>query len=163
MCATFSLLKHNVMKKFFITVIALVLVITSFAFYNGGIDERLKQSFHTQFPNAQKVSWQESGDSYVVYFVDGNVQERIIYAKDNSYVQIFRYYKEENLPYQVQYILQKKYPDTKVFGVTEISTVSAAKTLTVDYNVTLDDAKKWYLVKIHNDGNLTLDKRYKKR
>src|SRR4051812_35486370 len=102
------------MKKFFITVMSLMFVLTSFAYGTIHIDEKLKQSFSQEFPNAQKISWQESADAYEVYFVEGPVQTRIIYAKDNSYINYIRYYQERVLPYPVDIILKKQFPGKKV-------------------------------------------------
>ena len=150
------------MKKFFITVLSLLFVLTSFAYGTIHIDEKLKQSFNREFPDAQKISWQESADAYEVYFVEGPVQTRIIYAKDNSYINYIRYYSERVLPYPVDILLQKQFPGKKVFGVTETSTVLDTGVLAVYYHVVLEDLKKWYLVTVNN-GIITVDGKYRKR
>ena len=151
------------MKKFFITVLPLLFVLVSFAGPAIRIDEKVQQSFKATFPNAQKVSWQEYPDAYEVYFVDGSVQTRILYAKDNSYTNYIRYYKDSVLPYPVQAILQKEYPGKKIFGVTETSTFSKTAYLVTYYHVVLEDLKKRYHVTVDNNGLVSLDGIYRKR
>jgi hypothetical protein len=125
--------------------------------------EKVKDSFYVYFPNAKKVNWQEFPDATKVSFIDGDIQERIIFSKDESDIQFFRYYKGEHLLLPIQLILKKKFPGLTVYGVTEITTVSQINNeLILKYGLILEDATKWYSIQMDSNGTITELKKYKK-
>src|ERR1700704_3608903 len=115
--------KSIAMKKFLIVFATLLIGLSSFAFSPKEIDEKLIQTFKTNFPNAVSVSWAELPESYVVNFVENGLRSRVIYQKDGSFVHFTRYYQEKDLPFFVRFKVTKLYPNKKIFGVVEISTV----------------------------------------
>jgi hypothetical protein len=150
------------MKKILIFLVVVLVTLSSFT-NEKGIDEKLQQSFRNSFPNAQEISWMELSDSYVVYFVESGIKARIVYPKDQSYIRFMRYYNESALPYHLRFLVNKNYPGKKIFGVTEISTVSQTdNSLTDEYFVRIEDSKNWLVVKIDNEGNLSVVGNYKK-
>jgi hypothetical protein len=155
--------KIIVMKKILTFVSAVLIGIHSFASDPGEIDKKIRQSFESIFPNAADVNWQELPDAYVVYFVEAGTPTRVLYAKDQSFTRFTRYYGEDKLPSQVHYAITSAYAGKKIFGVTEITTVSQVdKKLSTEYFVVLEDAKSWVTVKIDGDGNFSVVKKLKK-
>jgi hypothetical protein len=151
------------MKKIYLLVFILLTGSSSFSFRPADIDKKLMAAFPSFFPQAKDVNWQESAEAYLVYFNDRGVRVRIEYAKDKSSVQITRYYEQENLPYYIRQILENKYPDKKIFGITEIAKVSQPGNVTdLNYYVILQDEKRWYTVKIDNSGNAAIINKYGK-
>ena len=151
------------MKKFLIVFATLLIGLSSFAFSPREIDEKLIQTFNTNFPNAVSVSWTELPESYVVNFVENGIRSRIIYQKDGSFVHFTRYYQEQNLPFFVRFKVTKLYPNKKIFGVVEISTVSEQENiLLVEYYVKMEDEKSWLTVKVDSDGYLKVVDKYRK-
>jgi hypothetical protein len=151
------------MKKLIALSYFLIISLYSIA-ANKTIDNNLRDSFLTYFPNATEISWYELPDSYMVYFVNQGIQSRVLYSKDGSGVRLTRYYKEEYLSPSLLLVLKTKLPDLKLYGVTEVSTLFTEpdSQLTTEYFLTMEDAAKWYTVKMDSHGNITVLKKLKK-
>jgi hypothetical protein len=145
------------MKKYFALFYALVIGLNSFAFKPRNIDEKLLQFFKETFPRAENVIWKELEDSYVVNFIEDGIRINIIYDKDGSFYKSTRYYLEQNLPYYLLINIQKKYPNHKIFGVTEVSTISE-----IEYYVKLENAKIWVTLEVDSQGNISVVEKFRK-
>ena len=151
------------MKKLFIIFSALLLSFSLIARDPGGIDEKLLQSFNTSFPSAEQVQWYEMPKAYVVNFVSGGIRSRIVYLKDGKISEFTRYYLEGNLPFLIRSKVKEAYPDKKIFGVIEVTTVTdGGSNSTVAYYVKLESDKYWITVKSDNEGNLDVVEKYRK-
>ena len=151
------------MKKLFILFFSLVMGVYAFAI-PGEIDQKFVKAFDSSFPNAQDVSWMDYEESYEVSFVQNGIRSRVFYPKDQSYVRLTRYFKEASLPYSVQVIIKKQFPEKNIYGVTEISTITDGwKHLSVAYHIILEDEDKWFTVIMEDDGNLSIGKKLKKK
>jgi hypothetical protein len=124
---------------------------------NGDVNERLLQTFKNTFPDAQEVQWKESPDKYTVNFKAGGLVTLIEYDKDGEFMSSVRYYSESNLPVNILCKLHKKYPEKKVFGVTEKATES-----NVEYFIKLEDATTWVTVKSSGEGSMSVVEKFKK-
>ena len=123
----------------------------------SAIGEKLQQEFRESFPGAEKISWQESNNGYLVSFVKDGTPGRISYKKNGEFISAFRNYGERGLPYYLVNSLKKKYPGQKIFGVTEISTVSD-----ISYFVKLEGPKRWITVSLSKDGDWFVTDSYRK-
>lgn len=150
------------MKKLFILFSSLILGMTSFAGGPGEIDEKVIQSFSTTFPNALEVNWFELSESYVVNFTESGIRSSTLYRKDGSFVRFTRYYFERHLPFHVLMKIKKEYPGKKIYGVTEISTITKRGETMVEYFVKLEDSRFWITLRIANDLTLTESEKFKK-
>ncbi|MEO6001313.1 MAG: hypothetical protein ABIN89_30960 [Chitinophagaceae bacterium] len=151
------------MKKFIILLVAIVMSAGTFAHNISDIDKKLVQSFKSQFPNAQEVSWYELPDTYEVYFIEEGIRTRITYWKKAFLVQFLRHYQEKNLPSYIQYRIKKEFPDKTIHGITELSTITGPeKNVKVVYDIKLVDNENWWTIKLNNDGNLKVVEKFKK-
>jgi hypothetical protein len=143
------------MKK---NVVFLCLLVLSLATYaNANVNEKVLRSFNETFPAAEQVKWQEFSDNYIVNFVEMGVRNRINYDKDGNVISATRYYGQENLPVNLLIKIRKKYPTSKVFGVTEVESDAS-----VDYYIKLEDDANWTTVKSDGVGNMEVVEKYKK-
>ncbi len=108
------------------------------------VNAKLLKAFHDAFPQAKTVDWNESEDFYFVHFQENpSVVTEIEYDHDGNFIESERYYTDLNLlPVHLKWDINKKYPDKKVFGITEVN--SDAET---SYYVKLEDNKEWLTVK----------------
>jgi len=157
------------MKKLFILTCTLLFGIGSFAYNPRNIDEKLVQAFSVSFPRAEKVSWQELTQAYVVSFVDNGIRSRITYQKkDGVILSYIRYYFEETLPVNIRLGIKREFPGKKIWGVVEISTQPDPEDQTPEqglqtvYYVKLESAKTWTTVKLDTNGNTDIVERYRK-
>jgi hypothetical protein len=151
------------MKKLFILFSALVMGVQGFGFYPGEIDQKIKKTFDSSFPNATDISWLDYPQSYEVSFVQNGIRSRVYYPKDESYVRLTRYFKEENLPYHLRFIIKKQFPEKSIFGVTEVSVISEGWNFSsIVYHIILEDEQRWYTVKLEEGGIFKLEKKLKK-
>jgi len=145
------------MKQFFVLIYSLIVGANSFAGNAKNINEKLIQSFKESFPGAQQVAWEELSETYVVNFVEDGVRSNIIYLKDGTFLRSTRYYQERTLPYYLLVNIKKKYADKKIFGITEISTIT-----NIEYYIKLEDAKVLITIRVDGDGNLNMVEKYRK-
>ena len=151
------------MKKLFILFSALVMGVQSFGFNPVEIDQKVKKTFDSSFPNATDVSWLDYPQSYEVSFIQNGIRSRVYYPKDNSFVRLTRYFKEENLPYHLNFIIKNQFANQSIFGVTEVSIISEGWNFgSIVYHIILEDEKRWYNVKLEEGGIFTIGKKLKK-
>lgn len=136
------------MKKLLILFSSVLIVLNSFAYDPVKIDDHLLKTFAVQFPNAQKVVWQELDDSYVVSFIEDGIRLRIVYLKGGDITHFLRYYLEENLPLDIRLNIKKKYPGKKIYGIVEENIVSNIENRSkMIYYVKLEDDISWLTIK----------------
>ena len=145
------------MKKLFVLFSSLLLLFNSYGYNPPSIDEQLLRSFAVQFPNAQKVAWQESDDAYVVSFIENGIRLRIVYLRNGALTHFIRYYFEENLPLDLRLQVKNKFPGKRIFGVTEENIISNienhSKTI---YYIKLVDESNWYTIRAGRNKKLKI-------
>jgi hypothetical protein len=145
------------MKKFFILLYSFIISGTSFTFALSNINEKLVRSFKETFPDAVQVLWTELPEAYLVNFVENGIRSRIIYDKNGNFISSTRTYLAYDLPYYILISIKKKYPEKRIFGVTELASATST-----EYYIKMEDSKVWTTIKIDNGGNLELVEKYKK-
>jgi hypothetical protein len=149
--------RHTIRKTFFMALCMLTISAGAFAAGDYTISEKLLQTFKQTFPDAKQVVWSEQGDKYTVNFRQDDILTKVEYDRDGNFLSSLRYYTEKNLPVTILCRLQKKYPEKKVFGVTEMATDNS-----VEYYIKLEDATTWTTVRSSIDGNMQVVEKYKK-
>jgi hypothetical protein len=149
------------MKRLLTFLTALLIGVGTFANEPTNIDEKLVQTFNSNFPNATEVTWFESPKFYIVNFVEKGIRSKITYQKDGKIVQFMRSYTEQHLPYNIQFKVKKKYPGKKIFGINEFLIDEEGKSQTV-YYIKLEDDKYWITVIADADGATTVVEKYRK-
>src|SRR4051794_19990632 len=107
----------------------------------GAVSEKLLYSFLNAFPSAENIKWCEDAKGYFVSFTQSGILSKVAYDPQGGFLYAMRYYNEEKLPLSVLLALRKKFPDKKIFGVTESSTPD-----NITYHVKLEDETSWYTV-----------------
>jgi len=147
------------MKKFIFILASLFI---SFSLLARDPDETLIKTFSSSFPKAEQVHWYEMPKAWVVNFVADGIRSRIVYLKDGKATEFTRYYFEKDLPFVIRSKVKEAYPNKNIFGVIEVSILTETGTSQLAYHIKLEDEKSWLTVKSDNDGNLTVEEKYKK-
>lgn len=142
------------MKKF---LLAVLVIGCSFLSKANEPNKKVLNAFNKTFPHVQEVSWTEYDHSYDVRFKQNEVVTRVSYDKQGNIVRTLRYYKEEQLPILVLTKVKQKFPDKKIFGVTEVT--SGGNT---DYHIVLEDEKQWIDITSDVYGSIFVNKKFKK-
>ncbi len=145
------------MKKILLAVIPILITLQSFSSCSFPINTKLLATFQATFPDAEHVLWSESANEYAVSFIDHGVFTRITYTKKGDFTASLRNYSERNLPYYILDLLKTKFPDYKIFGVTEVAVPSA-----INYYVKLEGPKFWKTVRVDGDGVASIVEKYQK-
>lgn len=136
---------------------ALLVTMNSFAAdKNPTVNEKVLKTFNQVFKDAENVKWNNVAKYSEASFNTGDIKTKAILDNDGNLVQTIRYYKQENLPANILYNVQKDYCH-EVWGVTEVSNVNGTL-----YNVVLKCKKFWYNVKADANGNVELAKKYRR-
>ena len=122
------------------------------------INEKVIKSFKETFPEAKEVSWSDNGDTYQVRFFRQGIDTRVVYDTDGTILSTVRYYEGKYLPAFLLSKLKKKFSDKKIHLVTELNSQDG-----LEYHITLQDEKKWYVVKAYPDGSMTVYDKYNKQ
>jgi hypothetical protein len=142
------------MKKLFAIVMALF-VFTAAVFAN--VNEQLVFSFNKSFPAAQNAKWSEDANGYFVSFTQYGILSKVAYNIDGDFLYALRYYSEENLPGSILTRVKEKFPNKKIFSVTEVSTADD-----INYHIKLEDAKKWYGIMVTPSRTITMEERFER-
>ena len=121
------------------------------------VDDKVLKVFNESFPNARKVSWNDSGNQYEVYFENGEVKYRMKYDANGQVLRTERYYTGDQLPPFILARLSHRFPGKKVFGVTEVTSEESLR-----YHVIMEDATRWYQISASATGDIQLEKKFKK-
>ena len=121
------------------------------------INEKLLKSFQQSYPHAFQVNWLELAETDVVYFEQDGIRATNFYKKDGSFIRSTRYYQEANLPYYLIAVIKERFPEKKIYCVTEISTPNE-----ISYYIKIEDAKTWRTLQADSDGNITVIEKFNK-
>jgi uncharacterized protein YdeI (YjbR/CyaY-like superfamily) len=154
-CSNF---KYTAMKKVILFASLLLFAAASFAkTEKPTVNEKVLKAFTETFTAAQNVLWTETENVYMVRFTNLGIRTTVKYDEDGNFVSSLRYYECDQLPVDIQCKLKKKYPNKKMFGVTEYVVGDD-----LNYYVKLEDDKTWTTVKIDNYRNMLITESYKK-
>jgi hypothetical protein len=145
--------KNDAMKKCILTLILAYFSLNCLANPNG----KVLESFKRLCPTAKDVSWSDDGDYYVVHFTTKNETMKIWYSQDAEVVKTLRYYGKDLLLPLVRARVERKYPGKEIFGVTEIGSDGG-----VQYEIILEDKKRWYHVSSDVYGNSMVTQKFNK-
>ena len=130
------------MKKTLLSVAwLLVLAVTGAAF--TPVDESVLKIFNESFKEAREVNWTETNEHYQVNFVKDAIRYHVIYDKKGNFISSRRYYFEDKLPMYILFKVKRKFPGKSIYGVTETITDDV-----LEYHITLEDKKNWWMVKV---------------
>ena len=116
---------------------------------------KLIEQFKSTFPNAQNVKWAEDkGGHFVSFYQDGNF-EKVFYNKEGDFVCSWKYSNGKDLPTNIAVMLNKKYSEGKIVGVTELTTQES-----MTYEVKLLKGSKLYSLNILSDGSIVKEKKF---
>ncbi len=146
------------MKKFLIIIAVSLFSVSLFANNPAEVNEKVKKSFTETFTDVKNPEWYDNGDSYLVRFIKDGIDNRIYYDTNGNITNTVRYYKGKDLPAYIQGKLKKKFSDKEVFGVTELNSPAG-----LEYHITLQDNKKWVVLKATPDGNMEVYKKFNKQ
>jgi hypothetical protein len=134
------------MKKAIAYLATCILIVSSIAAAPGS---KILQRFNETFPNAKNVKWIDDKAGYFVSFSQNENYNKVFYNKDGDFVYSLKYSNGDQLPTNIAMALNKKFGETKMLGVTEVTT----QTSTV-YNVKLSKDEKLYCLNILTDGTI---------
>jgi hypothetical protein len=146
------------MKKYLISALCTIFCCIAISGFCNNVNDKVLKSFRETFPNAQNVNWQSGAEKYVAQFQQNGIRTIVNYDFDGNILEATRYYTEENLPINIIWKLKKKYPSSKVYGVTEVTTNE-----TINYFVKLEDENTWTTVQTDTEGNSEVVEKYTKQ
>lgn len=116
------------------------------------------EEFKKDFPLAQNVQWQTTGNDYQANFKIEDVRYWLVLDKfDGSQTYLVKYYDESHLRSDLKSALYKQYPNTRISSITEINASSGTV-----YQVNLDEQNKWYIVLMDDVGNIRLKNSFRR-
>ena len=145
------------MKKLFFALAVLLGSTAVFAATPPEVNEKVLKAFQETFTDPKDVNWHEYANYYEVDFRQDEIKTQVRYDADGNITGTTRYYFEKNLPPHILANLKKKYPQRSVYGVTEVYSEND-----LQYYITMEDDKNWFIVKSNALGNLEQTEKYKK-
>ncbi|MFV0607101.1 MAG: hypothetical protein ACK5NK_14815 [Niabella sp.] len=124
---------------------------------NPVINAKVLKTFNHVFKDAKNVYWYKHTNYLQASFTDGDIKTKAYIDSNGQLLQTIRYYKENNLPANVLYKLNKKYSQQTIWGVVEVS-----DNRSTNYHITLKDRNNWYKIQVTNEGNIVLKKKFKR-
>jgi hypothetical protein len=134
------------MKKVIVYFATCFLVVSSIAAAPGS---KILEKFNATFPNAKNVKWIDDKAGYFVSFTQNGDFNKVFYNTEGNFVYALKYYNAGGLPTNIAMELNKKYEESKILGVTEVTTQN-----TVFYDVKLSKKNKLYSLQVLTDGSI---------
>ena len=122
--------------------LALLLLVLS-AYATDPVDETVLKAFNESFKEAKEVSWSETKEHYIVDFIKDDIRYHVTYDKKGKFINSRRYYSQEKLPMYLLFKVRNRFKGKSVYGVTEVM-----DDFGVEYYITLEDSKNWWMVKV---------------
>lgn len=136
---------------------ALIMMISTTAFAGVTITEKVLKAFNAIFPKAEKAKWYEYEKTYEVLFENNGISCRVKYDAEGKMIFLRRDYNENELSSYIRAKLREKYPGSKIFGVTEITSSEG-----LYYTIFLEDEKSYTTVKSNDSGEFSMVQKTKK-
>jgi hypothetical protein len=121
----------------------------------AGPGSTLLERFNQTFPNAQNVKWADDKAGYFVSFYQNGNFEKVLYNKNGDFNCSWKYSDGKTLPTNIVMVLNKKYNEAKIIGVTELTTQD-----NVTYDIKLTKGSNLYSVDIASDGSISKEEKY---
>lgn len=144
------------MKKLFV-IAALLIGIGTFA-APVDVNQKVLKAFNSSFSKAEDIKWSEAENIYTVNFKQGLVRAVVRYDNEGNFLSSLRYYMATELPVDIICRVQARYPKRTATEVTEY-TVGYA----INYYINVEDTQSWITLKVDNDRNMEVHKKYKKQ
>ena len=140
------------MKKTILYVIACVMIASS---VNAMPGSGIVQKFNETFPNAKNVKWMDDNAGYFVSFIQNGNHNKVFYNTKGNFVYALKYCSADGLPNNIAMELNKKFDDSKILGVTEVTTQDK-----MFYNISLSKENKLHVLNLSADGSITKEEVY---
>ena len=131
---------------------ACILIVSSVA---AAPDSKLMERFNETFPNAKTVKLRDDKDGYFVSFTQNENLNKVFYNKDGDFVYSLKYSSGAELPVNIRMVLNKKFGESSIIGVTEVTTPNDMM-----YNIKLSKGEKLYCLDVLADGSITKQERF---
>ena len=149
------------MKKIIFLCISSILSTGIFAtaLPDPGTSAKIMKLFHQVFPEVIQPQIKKVGDYYWVYFkdIENNSSSRIIYDADGKILETLKYYSCEQLAPFIRSKVIAEFVGKKIIGVTEVD-----NELEHYYQIVLQDSKLMFVVNADINGNILIEKKYKR-
>lgn len=147
------------MKK---TLIALSLVLTvtaatAFAGSPDPVSEEAKLAFKKEFPGAELISWVNTGEFFKATFIFSGYRSEAYFSEEGELYGSARNIFYSQLPLAVTKAVEKRYTNTDVIEVCEITNGNGTR-----YLISLDAPRRKYKVQYDAGGNLLEVEKVKK-
>lgn len=116
---------------------------------------KLVKNFNQSFPNAQNVTWKDDAAGYFVSFTQNGNYSKVFYNKQGFFMYSLKYFNGNELPVGIAMDLNKEFGDSKIEGVTELTTQNNTV-----YNVKLTKGSKLYCLDVLADGTIVKQEEY---
>jgi hypothetical protein len=130
------------MKKNVTGLLALLMLVLG-AYAADPVDEAVLKIFNESFKEAKEVSWSQTKEHYIVDFVKDDIRYHVTYDRKGKFINSRRYYFQEKLPMYVLFKVKNRFKGKSIYGVTEVMDEFG-----VEYYITLEDSKDWWMVKV---------------
>lgn len=149
------------MKKIIFLCLASILSTGIFAtpISDPGTSAKILKLFHQDFPEVANPQINKAGDYYLVFFKndEDNSSCRIFYDADGNIVETIKYYSCKQLAPFIRSKINDAYNGKEITSVTEVTNASDHY-----YHIILKDSKSMFVVKADINGNVYLEKKYKR-
>lgn len=142
-----------------LTAIVLLFSATAFATKGDSVTDQVKGAFEKDFGKTRNVTWQKNGDFYFASFLMNDMAVNAAYNDDGQLVGTSRKIALTQVPLSVSLALSEKYSQYTIPDqVTELTFDGDTM-----YQVFVSDEKKTLQLKIRANGDISVEKKIKKK
>jgi hypothetical protein len=109
------------------------------------VNAKVNKAFGQFFKDATNLRWEEKNKKYLVEFLQNDLQNRALFAKNGNLIYHICFGNEINLPQNVRRLIKREYFDQNITRVIKVN--QQKKTIWV---VSMEDAKEYIYVRIED-------------
>lgn len=119
------------------------------------VNEKAQATFTSVFRNAVNISWRETANSSVAFFIANGVKTRATFNNKGNLIQTVRYYTEYTLSPVVLASVISSFPGQEIHGVIETCNKHG-----VNYRIILKNNKQYTHINANSIGDVKVVLKY---
>ena len=148
------------MKKMILGLAALILSSTALWAMDVKVNQDVLNAFKKAYSDVNQVKWEKSGELYLASFTDANNQQRVTYFNEaGELVSSTRTIPIEQLPLRVSEEINTRFEKPDM----DFTAMEVAMQNETFYLLNIRDAKRKYVVKAYDNGEVSIIRKEKIR
>ena len=113
----------------------------------ASVNQKVSNAFQASFQDAVSPTWYRLNKDYLVEFITGDMNNRVLFKKNGALIYQISYGHENNLPKEIRKLVKSNYVDYNI-----MQAINVKEDNRDIWVVNLEDDKKLIIARVEDDG-----------